>query len=79
MRKAWIPVATRRKERRDHKRAHKANGRTVKVPAGTGGTPRGLRLFEELCMFIPVRPHTPDQKNTPADLWGRGWSAGAAS
>ena len=51
-----MPVATRRMLRRDHSLAHKANGRTVNVPDGTGGTPRGLRLFEEVYIFIPVRP-----------------------
>ena len=51
-----MPAATRLKLRRDHKRAHSANGRTVKVPDGTGGTSRGLRLFEELYIFVPVRP-----------------------
>ena len=54
-----MPVATRFKLRRDHKRAHNASGKTVKVPAGTGGTWRGVRLFEELYIFVPVRPATP--------------------
>jgi hypothetical protein len=48
-----MPVATRFMLRRDHSRAHKANGNTLKVPAGTGGTWRGVRLFEELYMFRP--------------------------
>jgi hypothetical protein len=51
-----MPLATRFMLRRDHRRAHKANGNTLKVPAGTGGTWRGVRLFEELYMFRPVRP-----------------------
>ena len=54
-----MPVATRFKLRRDHKRAHNASGKTVKVPAGTGGTWRGVRLFKELYIFVPVRPATP--------------------
>jgi hypothetical protein len=28
----------------------------VKVPAGIGGMPRGVRLFEELYIVVPVRP-----------------------
>ena len=48
-----MPVATRFMLRRDHRRAHKANGSTVKVPAGTGGTLRGERLLEELYMVRP--------------------------
>ena len=52
-RNAWIPVATRFMLRRDHSRAHRASGSTVKVPDGTGGTLRGERLFEELYMFRP--------------------------
>ncbi len=52
-RNAGMPVATRFMLRRDHSRAHKANGHTVNVPAGTGGTLRGERLFEELYMIRP--------------------------
>jgi hypothetical protein len=72
-RKAWMPVATRFNERRDHNRAHRDNGITVKVPAGTGGTLRDRRVFDELYIFHPIRPSpAAPGKSTPADLWGRG-------
>jgi hypothetical protein len=62
-RSAGIPVATRFMLRRDHRRAHKANGNTVKVPAGTGGTLREERLLDELYMnssrSVPHSPHHP--------------------
>jgi hypothetical protein len=49
-RSARTPVATWRSERRDHSLAHSASGRTEKVPAGTGGKLRGLRLLDDLCI-----------------------------
>ena len=63
-----MPVAMGFKERRDQRRAHKASGNTVKVPAGTGGTVRDLRLFEEPYIFHPSPSHPLNMKDTPADL-----------
>ena len=54
-----MPLATRFMLRRDQSLAHNASGKVVNVPAGTGGRFRELRLFEELYMFIPVRPRLP--------------------
>jgi hypothetical protein len=48
--------------------AHKASGRTVKVPAGTGGTVRDLRLFEEPCMFHPNPSHPLSKRHAGGPL-----------
>src|SRR4030095_608558 len=58
-----------------HSRAHRASGSTVKVPAGTGGTLRGVRLFEELYIIRPtsrpaLTPFIP--KNRAGGPVGRG-------
>ena len=54
-----MPVTTRFMLRRDHSRAHRPSGKTVKVPAGTGGTLRGVRLFEELYIVRPTSRPAP--------------------
>jgi hypothetical protein len=58
-RKAGIPVVTRFMERRDQSWAHRASGKTVNMPAGTGGILRELRVVEELCINRPCPPLFP--------------------